>query len=170
MTVYEGYTCYGPYIRKDGRSHVVLINRNSTNRTRITVSYPKYLVECYLNRYLTENETVDHIDGNFSNNSLSNLRVVDRALHAKSHTAHKKEFVKRCVICNTEFVTKNNYLITCSSPQCRGKCAHINGYNKGNSFVRKKNEYLPSRSLIEEILSVEDANSGNSLVENPEQD
>ena len=170
MAVYEGYVCYGPYTRKDGRSHVVLINRNSVNKTRITVSYPKYLVECHLNKYLTENETVDHIDGNFSNNSLSNLRIVDRALHAKSHNLHKKEFIKYCVICNTQFVTRNNERITCSSPHCRGKCAHINGYNKGNSFIREKNEYLPSRSLVEEILSVEGANSGNSLVENPEQD
>ena len=44
MAVYEGYVCYGPYKRKDGRSYVVLINRNSIDRTRITVSYPKYLV------------------------------------------------------------------------------------------------------------------------------
>ena len=83
---------------------------------------------------------------------------------------YKKEFVKYCVICGTEFITTNNSRIICGSAHCAGKCAHTNGYNKGNSFIRKKNEYLPSRSLIEEILSVEGANSGNSLVENPEQD
>jgi len=47
---------------------------------------------------------------------------------------------------------------------------HMDGNFSNNSFVREMNEYLPSRSLVEEILSVEDANSGNSLVENPEQD
>lgn len=170
MIVYEGYTCYGPYIRKDGRQHVVLINRQNVDKQRITVSYPKYIVERYLNRYLTEDETIDHIDGNFSNNSLSNLRIVSRKLHAKSHTKHRKEFIKHCVICNKIFRTNNNNLITCSSKSCRGKCAHINGHNKGNSFIREKNEYLSYRSLVEEILSVEGANSGNSLVENPEQD
>lgn len=170
MIVYEGYTCYGPYKRKDNRCHVVLINRKSIDKPRLTVSYPKYLVECYLNRYLTENETIDHIDGNFSNNDLSNLRIVDRALHAKSHTMHKRTIIKRCVICNKEFTTTNNKRITCSSKHCRGKCAHINGHNKGNNFVRGTNEYSSSRSLIKEILSVEGANSGNSLVENPEQD
>ena len=158
MVVYENYVCYGPYIRKDGRSHVVLINKNNKDRQRVTVSYPKYLVEKHLNRYLNNNETVDHIDGNFFNNDISNLRVVDRSLHTKSHNIYKKEFIKHCVICGKEFKTKNNYLITCSSPACRGACAHINGYNKGNNFVREHNEYMTHRSLIDNIVSVDKLN------------
>ena len=40
---------------------------------RITLSYPKYLIEVHLDRYLEKEETVDHIDGNFLNNVISNL-------------------------------------------------------------------------------------------------
>jgi hypothetical protein len=137
---------------------------------RKTVSYPKYIVEKYLDRYLTEDETVDHIDGNFCNNELSNLRVIPRAIHCSSHARLKACECKTCVICGKEFTTKNSRRITCGSSVCRGKCAHVNGYNKGNSFeVSKMNKFASNRSLVEEIQSVEGANSGKPLVGNPEQ-
>lgn len=179
MSVYSDYSVYGPYTRKDGRQHVVLVKRNS-NRTiieRKTVSYPKYLVEVYLNRYLSEDETVDHIDGNFNNNSLNNLRIVNRVDHAKSHVPHKKEFVKKCVICGRLYKTTNNKRITCGNKVCAGKCTRNRLTNdeiiilesKINSVVGE-NEYVSFRSLIQEIDSVEGANSVNPLVGNTEQD
>lgn len=171
MAVYENYTCFGPYLRKDGRKHVVLVHHNDFGSIddRITVSYPKYLVEKHLGRTLNSNETVDHIDGNFDNNELSNLRIIDRSLHSKSHAIRKKLVIKSCSICGNAYTTTNNYRITCGSPICRGKCAHVDGYNCGNHIVRDMNEYTDLRGLIQEIVSVEGANSGNLLVENPEQ-
>ena len=35
-----------------------------SDKSKKTISYPKYIMECYLKRYLNEEETVDHIDGN----------------------------------------------------------------------------------------------------------
>ena len=170
MKVYEEYKVYGPYTRKDGRAHVVLIQHNEKNHIvdRKTVSYPKYLVEVHLNKYLDSNETIDHIDGNFLNNDFSNLRVVPRHEHCKSHTSSRLEVIKKCVICGKEFKTTDNRRITCGSPSCKGKCTHVNGYNKGNSFKREMNNYISNRSLIQEIDSVKAANSGKSLVDNPE--
>ena len=85
MAVYEGFTVYGPYTRSDGRQHVVLTKHNTEGSVieRHTISYPKYIVEKYINRYLLPNETVDHIDCDFRNNELSNLRIVDRKVHCK---------------------------------------------------------------------------------------
>lgn len=170
MKVYEDYKVYGPYTRKDGREHLVLIKHDDENHIidRKTVSYPKYLVEVYLNRYLESDETVDHIDGNFLNNEYSNLRVVTRSEHCRSHTSSRPEVIKKCVICGKEFRTTDNRRITCGSPRCRGKCSHVDGYNMGNSFKREVNECISNRSLIQEIESVEAANSGKSLVDNPE--
>lgn len=170
MKVYEGYKVYGPYIRKDDRMHVVLIKHDDENHiiSRKTVSYPKYLVEVYTGKYLEPDETIDHIDGNFHNNELSNLRVVPRKEHCKSHTSSRQEIIKKCVICGKGFKTTDNRRITCGSKVCVGKCTHINGYNKGNSFKREENECISNRSLIQEIESVEAANSGKSLVDNPE--
>lgn len=171
MVVYDDYTCYGPYTRKDGRQHVVLTKHSKTGKIieRKTVSYPKYLVERYLNRYLLSSETIDHIDGNFSNNALSNLRVVERALHCRSHAVTRKIIKKLCVICGVEFTTNSASRITCGSKSCARKCTHILGYNKGNNFIRGTNDYTFQRSLVQEIVSVEDANSVKPLVGNTEQ-
>ena len=70
----------GPYIRKDKR--VVICIKNKNDEKQHTISYPKFLKENELGRKLDDNETVDHIDGDTLNNELSNLRVLDRQLHA----------------------------------------------------------------------------------------
>lgn len=70
---------YGPYLRKDGRQHVVIKYADGTLQTK---SYPRLLLEERLGRLLTEDETVDHIDGNFTNNSYENLRILSRSQNA----------------------------------------------------------------------------------------
>ena len=58
----------GPYkSSKDNRLRCILVFSDKTTKT---ISYPKYLMEIHLNRYLLENETVDHIDGNPLNNTI----------------------------------------------------------------------------------------------------
>jgi len=71
---------FGPYKRKsDGRQIVIVVEPNGRRRT---VSYPKWLMEQHLGRKLDPNEeTVDHIDSNFDNNNLDNLRIMPRKNH-----------------------------------------------------------------------------------------
>ena len=165
MLVYEGYKLYGPYKRQDNRQHVILIHYNELGQMddRKTISYPKYIVEKHINRYLLPNETIDHIDGNFSNNELSNLRIIPRSEHVRSHVYHRIKITKQCIICGKLFETTDNRRITCGSKVCRGKCAHLDGHNKGNSIKREKNKLILDRSLVEEILPVEDAKSGKAI-------
>lgn len=151
--MYDGKRVYGPYKRKDGRQIVILKSPGSKSDHQ-TVSYPKYLVEMYLGRYLTDEETVDHIDGNFNNNSLDNLRVIPRALYCKSHVSERRIVTKKCVVCGKEFVTTDNHRKTCGSKNCRGKCAHINGHNLGNDFVGEENRYIDNRYIVDNIHSV----------------
>lgn len=47
--IYCGYKVYGPYKWKDGRWRVILKNLKQKQKT---VSYPKYIVELHLGRYL----------------------------------------------------------------------------------------------------------------------
>lgn len=92
---------HGPYKRRDGRQIVILVENNGQRRT---VSYPKWLMEQQLGRSLDPNlETVDHIDSNFDNNDLSNLRVVPRSEHSADDTRRVKPVKFTCGWCNKEF-------------------------------------------------------------------
>lgn len=92
---------HGPYKRKDGRQIVIVVE---TNGKRRTVSYPKWLMELQLGRRLDPDlETVDHIDSNFDNNDLSNLRVVPRDEHSADDTRRVKPVKFTCAWCDKEF-------------------------------------------------------------------
>lgn len=71
---------YGPYIRKDGRSHICIVHDNGKKQTK---SYPRYLMEAYLNRELLPEETVDHINNNFRDNRIENLQILSLSDNAK---------------------------------------------------------------------------------------
>lgn len=92
---------FGPYKRPDGRQIVIVVENNGKRRT---VSYPKWLLEMQLGRKLDPNlETVDHIDSNFDNNDLSNLRIVERREHSGDDTRRVKNLDLNCAWCNNEF-------------------------------------------------------------------
>ena len=101
MKVYDHYVIYGPYKRKDGRKHIIAVNSLGEKKT---VSYPKYLMEVHLNRYLKSNETVDHIDRDFTNNELYNLQVILRTKHAKLDAVRLKPKAFFCPTCDKLFV------------------------------------------------------------------
>ena len=99
--VYENCKFYGPNSsNKDGRLRCVLVLPNGVRKT---ISYPKYLMEVHLDRYLEPNETVDHIDGNFLNNNLSNLQILDRKIHAYNDAIRNKDIIVKCTYCGKEF-------------------------------------------------------------------
>lgn len=92
---------HGPYRRQDGRQIVIIVENNGTRRT---VSYPKWLMELQLGRKLDPNlETIDHIDSNFDNNNLDNLRVVPRDQHSSDDTRRVKLVKFQCAWCDKEF-------------------------------------------------------------------
>lgn len=162
--LYNRYdSIYGPYKRKDGRYVIVLTKHGEKNKIieRRTVSYPKYLVESYLGRLLLPNETIDHIDEDFTNNDLSNLRVVDRREHCRSHVKLNMETTKTCIICGKSFVTKDGFRVTCGSKHCVGKTAHLNGYNKGYTYNTDETgiEKESQRKILADYKSVIDTNN-----------
>ena len=105
--VYENLKIYGPYKGKDGRLRVVTKDGDGKLNT---VSYPKYLMEVYLDRYLTLSETIDHIDGNFLNNDFNNLRVLERILHTTLDASRNKDVEVICNYCGEIFTIKGNTL------------------------------------------------------------
>ena len=102
--IYENCKLYGPYNNSvDGRLRCIVVFPNGK---KTTLSYPKYLMEVHLGRYLDTDETVDHIDGNFLNNDISNLRVIDRKQHAIEDAVRNKDITVKCKYCGKEFTIK----------------------------------------------------------------
>jgi len=117
---------YGPYTRKDGRMHIIVYK----NGKRKTVSYPKYLLEKKLGRTLLANETCDHIDGDFTNNSLSNLQVLTRGDNIRKHAALQPLELGTftCPVCNCSFTkpmhqVRHNRKQSKTGPYCGKSCA-----------------------------------------------
>ncbi len=119
---------YGPYQRKDKRFHVVLYYGPGI---RVTLSYPKFLMEISLGRKLEADETVDHIDENVENNELDNLQILSRAENAyKSSKAGTGFVVVSCIRCKKN-VTKRGSDVRANrrkgkkGPYCGRSCAGL---------------------------------------------
>jgi len=130
---------YGPYKRKDGRQHVIIIYENGK---RQTISYPKYLLEKKIGRKLTKNETCDHIDGDFTNNCLDNLQVLTRSENSAKAlvTRRAEEAYFVCPECNKSFyklvrdVKGNQIKQKKAGPFCSRQCAGRYGQKLNKTF------------------------------------
>jgi hypothetical protein len=78
---------YGPYLGKDGRKHVVIVHPDGRKQTK---SYPRLLLEQKLGRELKKEETVDHKDDDFTNDSSDNLQILSLAHNAKKSALGNK--------------------------------------------------------------------------------
>lgn len=111
------YTCYKNFHKKMGRWQVCLVSADRT--TRKTILYSKFVMSITLGRQLEKHEEVDHIDGDKTNDDITNLEVVTR-----------KENVKRYNLKNPAKTVK----LTC--PQCavsftiKYKNSHLAPYSK----------------------------------------
>ena len=129
----ELYTDYasvlGPYMRKDGRKHLVLNNNNLPSKDknkRKTLSYPKALMEIHSGRRLAGEETVDHIDGNFTNDNINNLQILSRKENALK-SSPKLIIEGICIYCGKIFVLskeqRNSRSKKSIGPFCTKSCS-----------------------------------------------
>lgn len=96
---------------KEGRATLTLYNSHSD---RSSTQYARYLLSVKLGRFLTKSETVDHIDGDKTNNSLDNLQLL--SLGDNVRKSHKKDdYVLVCPVCGNTFVRSHSH------PSVRGK-------------------------------------------------
>ena len=89
------------YQNKDGRLRVYIKD------TKKVISYPRYIVEQHLNRELLPTEQVHHKDGDFLNNDISNLEVLDESEHFSLHAKQNEKYhdkMMTCPQCGKEFL------------------------------------------------------------------
>lgn len=129
LELYPEYTkVLGPYKRKDGRKHVVLNNEAlpSGNKGKLkTISYPKALLESLNKEKLRESETVDHIDRDYTNNSIDNLQILDKSKHGKKDAKRRINVMAPCVYCGKEFIMSRDQLTGRgkAGPFCSRSCS-----------------------------------------------
>lgn len=171
--MYESCKIYGPYTRKDGRQHVIVIDEQGTKRT---VSYPKFVMENYLGRYLSKNETVDHIDTDFTNNDIDNMRVIKRSQHVSEDVKRYKEQDFKCPECGKVFSLSGRKLHNAIHNRKQGKTGPFCGRPCAGRYGRKVQDGMTpigigkitpeytttktSRSLHKETYEVETAKTG----------
>lgn len=100
MAAYLNCRVYGPYLRKDGRKHVVVI---FPDLKRKTVSYPRFILEESIGRFLKKGEDIHHKDGDFTNNDINNLEAMDHVEHCRKHRPTQSQKVV-CVYCGKAFM------------------------------------------------------------------
>lgn len=118
---------YGPYKRKDGRKHVIILNDDGT---RFTQSYPRYLMEQYLNRKLLDDECVDHINEDFTDDRIENLQLLTREQNAAKNMATRPAKIYKfiCTICGKAAEKRLNQVVSNwnkgrDGPFCSRSCA-----------------------------------------------
>ena len=125
---------YGPYTRKDGRKHVVIIHDDGRRQTK---SYPRLLMEQYLGRELTKEETVDHINNDFTDDRIENLQLLSLVENASKAMIGResKTYSFNCPCCGKESVKRLSDVLhnrnkgksgPFCSRQCAGKATYIN--------------------------------------------
>lgn len=148
---YNQTKIYGPYTRKDKRQHVILLLPSGKSKT---VSYPKFLMEQYLGRLLKSDETVDHVDGDFTNNNLDNLQVLSRKEHCKLDAKRNKEQWFLCGVCGKKFPLSGKRLSDAyqnrknsnkKGPFCSRRCA-----GKASHDIKKYSCSAIVRNLVTE--------------------
>ncbi len=124
---------YGPYLRKDNRKHVVIVNDN----VKTTMSYARYLMECHLGRKLLPHETIDHINNDCSDDRIENLQILSRKDNSRKEMLRPERVRKyiqfKCPNCGEEVSkplnhVKGNLKKGKSGPFCSRKCAGQSTY------------------------------------------
>lgn len=156
---------YGPYKRKDGRLIIILVDANNVKYTK---SYPKYVLEKSIGRLLSNDEQVDHIDGNPLNNEISNLQILHIGEHQYLDAYRNEDVSAICTYCGKEFIIKGSTLYGRNR-----KDRHQSGYfcsrkccgKYGKEIQNKEREHSVVERIIPHTYQVKSANSGNILVE-----
>lgn len=130
---------------KENRKTLTLYNNDSD---RSSTQYARYLLAVSLGRFLTEQEHVDHIDNDKTNDSLENLRIVSiQENNLKESKRRGKALVEvRCPVCKSHFIKRKGLTQLVSS--FKGKITYCSRYCANSMKNSKIDDEL--RELISE--------------------
>lgn len=91
---------------KENRKTVILVN-NVTDRS--STQYARYFLAVKSKRFLTEEETVDHVDNDKTNDDLDNLQILSRKENIIK-ACKQPDVELTCPICDTIFYKSLTHL------------------------------------------------------------
>ena len=121
---------------KENRRTLILVN---SEQDRSSTQYARYLIAVKIGRFLSNEETVDHIDNDKTNDNIENLQILSIAENCRKSS--KLPDVKLiCPICGKVFYKTQSQLrgkkdrakegnIACSRT-CGGKLSHVTKDNR----------------------------------------
>lgn len=120
---------YGPYIRKTDNRKIITVHFYDGKCS--SKQYAKALYEVYIGQKLGYDDTIDHIDGNLTNDDIENLQIITRVDNAKKSAKHLLLIFDNCVYCGKEFQLSssqiNNYKSkwhkNSAGPFCSRQCS-----------------------------------------------
>lgn len=124
-------------INKEPRRIISLVNKNGT---RTSISYARYLMSCFLKKYLNKDEHVDHKDDEKMNDVISNLQILSpKQNNIKKNIRNDiklaEDVLLVCPICSIKFSRPSrnikHKLINGKNPCCSRKCGGIYSHKKG---------------------------------------
>lgn len=122
-------------VNKENRRTLILYKGiNGNDQKRNSTQYARYKLAVNLGRYLTKDETVDHIDNDKTNDDIENLQILSRC-----DNIHKSQklppLIGVCFICGKSFNVRRNLTIAkrlkyknnelCCSRECGRKKASM---------------------------------------------
>lgn len=142
---------------RENRKHVYLYKVPTANSQakRSTTQYARYLVAVKLGRYLSADETVDHIDEDKTNDDIHNLQLLSRrenSIKNLTATGTSKIMVEcYCAGCNKLFSVRRGLSILDNAkinslPYCSRNCSSLfanrNKQNKTIEEIQAKRKEL----------------------------
>ena len=130
---WSGYRLYKVFHKDQKRWYAQLVSPSH----RTTVAWARYVMAVHLKRHLNDDEHVDHIDEDKTNDDISNLQIMSNAENSAKHREHhdiRREMVTlTCPTCGNEFtrqrhrthLSKGGKPSNCSR-RCGGIASHRN--------------------------------------------
>lgn len=154
------YIMKKPARNRDNRLTVCLIYVGKKNKRNKLMSYARYLMSVKLDRRLTRDEEVDHIDGDCTNDVYSNLQILSPTENRRKQFKDKAFKEKHratlvlfwCPICGKKFKRPKwrtflgncAYTKTCSYVYCSKECQYK---GQGKDLGKQKYKFLKARKI-----------------------
>lgn len=105
--------------------HSVILYGNDGKHHRFLVH--RLVAMAFIDKNITRNDHVHHIDENKENNTLKNLKIINVKNHQKLHK-QKYSYTKICKVCGNEFIpkpSKRKRAVVCSQ-ECKKQLNELN--------------------------------------------